>query len=96
MTGDRSGENGNGALPGTDVLRRALAMPARRAGADVVRATGQRRRIVVDAAVVVGRVAAHERTRDAARWLARNAVLYVATGAFVLLRRWWEARISRS
>ncbi len=51
-----------------------------------------RRRIVVDAAAVVGRAATHERTRDTARWLARNAVLYIATGAFVLVRRWWEAR----
>ena len=34
----------------------------------------------------------HERTQDAARWLVRNAVLYIATGALVLGRRWWEAR----
>ena len=49
-------------------------------------------RIVVDAAVVVGRAATHQRTRDAVRWLVRNGVLYIATGAWVLGRRWWEAR----
>ena len=47
---------------------------------------------MVDAAAVVGRGATQERTKDTARWLARNTVLYLATGAFVLLRRWWEAR----
>ena len=49
------------------------AMPARRpAGTGLARR--RRRRIVVDAVVVVGRAATHERTRDAARWLVRNAV----------------------
>ena len=81
-----------GRAPGKEVVRRASAMPARRpAGAGLARGAG-RRRIVVDAVVVVGRAATHERTRDAARWLARNAVLYLATGAWVLARRWWEAR----
>jgi S-DNA-T family DNA segregation ATPase FtsK/SpoIIIE len=47
---------------------------------------------VVDAVVVVGRAATHERTRDAARWLVRNSVLYVVTGVWVLGRRSWEAR----
>ena len=64
--------------------------PGARHGAGLARASG--RRIVVEAAVVVGRAATHERTRDAARWLVRNTVLYVATGAWVLGRRWWEAR----
>jgi S-DNA-T family DNA segregation ATPase FtsK/SpoIIIE len=76
--------------PGKEMVRRAPVMPARRAGSGVGR--GPRRRIVVGAVVVVGRAATHERTRDAARWLARNTVLYIATGTFVLLRRWWEAR----
>ena len=68
--------------------RRCRPAPGR---CGVARAPG-RRRIVVDAAVVVGRAATHERTRDTARWLVRNAVLYIATGALVLVRRWWEAR----
>ncbi len=76
---------------GTEVARRAPTLPARRpAGAGVARSPG--RRIVIDAAAVVGRGATQERTRDTARWLARNTVLYPLTGAFVLLRRWWEAR----
>jgi S-DNA-T family DNA segregation ATPase FtsK/SpoIIIE len=28
----------------------------------------------------------------AARWAIRNAVLYLATGTWVVVRRWWEAR----
>ena len=59
-------------------------------GTRVARASGVRR--IVDVVAVVGRAAAHERTRDTARWLARNAVVYVATGVFVAVRRWWEAR----
>jgi S-DNA-T family DNA segregation ATPase FtsK/SpoIIIE len=76
------------AAPGKEMVRRAPVMPARRSGSGVGRAPRRR----VGAAVVVGRVATHERTRDATRWLARNTVLYIATGTFVLLRRWWEAR----
>ncbi len=34
----------------------------------------------------------HQRTRVVARWLVRNAVIYIVTGVFVLGRRWWEAR----
>jgi S-DNA-T family DNA segregation ATPase FtsK/SpoIIIE len=79
-----------GTVSGKEVVRRVPTMPARRPGAGV--AAPGRRRVVVDAAVVVGRVATHERTRDTARWLARNGVLYIATGAWVLGKRWWEAR----
>ena len=85
------GAGGVGDSAGTEVVRRASTLPARRpAGAGLARAPG--RRIVVDAAAVVGRAATQQRTRDTARWLARNTVLYPLTGAFVLLRRWWEAR----
>ena len=76
---------------GTELARRTPAMVARRDRTVVARAAG-RRRIVVDAAVVVGRAAKHERTRNIVRWLARNTVLYVVTGVWVLGRRWWEAR----
>ena len=50
------------------------------------------RRIVLGGAGVVGRVATHERTRNTARWLARNPIIYPATGVWVLVRRCWEAR----
>jgi DNA segregation ATPase FtsK/SpoIIIE, S-DNA-T family len=80
-----------GGVSGTEVVRRAPATPARRTGAGVARSPS-RRRIVVDAAVTVGRAATHERSRDAARWLARNLVLYVVTGVWVQGWRCWEAR----
>lgn len=32
------------------------------------------------------------RAREVLRWLVRNSVLYPLTGAWVLTRRWWEAR----
>ena len=51
-----------------------------------------RRRVVVATVRVVGRVARHEPSRNGARWLLRNGVLYIATGAWVLARRGWEAR----
>ncbi|QYN31859.1 hypothetical protein K1T35_24785 [Pseudonocardia sp. DSM 110487] len=35
--------------------------------------------------------ATHERTRTAVRWAIRNAVVYVATGLWVVVRRVWEA-----
>jgi DNA segregation ATPase FtsK/SpoIIIE, S-DNA-T family len=41
---------------------------------------------------VVRRVAGHERTRSGARWVVRNAMVYVVTGVLVLGRRAWEAR----
>ena len=64
-------------MPGREVALRAAATPARRRRAEVAPA---RRRIVADAVIVVGR-ATHERTRDAARWVARNTVLYLGTSA---------------
>ena len=84
MTG-RFGPDGKAA--GKELVRRAPAMLTRRPPGE--RAPG--RRIVVDAVAVLGRVATHERTGNAARWLVRNGVLYIATGAFVVLWRWWEA-----
>ena len=91
----RRRRRGGSAAPGKEVVRRAVGDAGRRpAGGGLARAPG-RRRIVVDAVVVVGRAATHERTRDAARWLVRNTVLYVATGVWVLARRWWEARTQR-
>jgi S-DNA-T family DNA segregation ATPase FtsK/SpoIIIE len=50
------------------------------------------RRVVVAVVTVVGRAASHEPTLNTARWLVRNGVLYIATGAWVVARRWWEAR----
>jgi S-DNA-T family DNA segregation ATPase FtsK/SpoIIIE len=82
---------GVGDTRGKDVVRRASTLPARRPAESVV-ARAPRRRVVVDAAAVVGRPATHERTRQTVRWLARNAMVYPVTGMFVLLRRWWEAR----
>ena len=82
---------GSEATPSTEIVRRAPATLARRDRSGIARPRRQRR-IVIDTAVIVGRAAAHERTRNAVRWLVRNTVLYVATGACVLARRWWEAR----
>ena len=81
----------NGAVPGTEVARRTPATLAQRPSTRVTRPTG-RQRIVLDAVVIVGRVATHQRTRDILRWLVRNTVLYLVTGVWVLARRGWEAR----
>jgi DNA segregation ATPase FtsK/SpoIIIE, S-DNA-T family len=86
---EQGGGLDSSAAAGKEIARRATAAPDRRAGTGV---SAGRRRIVVDAVVVATRAATHERTRDTARWLVRNTVLYVATGTWVLGRRWWEAR----
>ncbi len=45
--------------------------------------------------ITTARVAAsHEQTRTAARWAIRNAVVYIATGVWVVVRRVWEAHTS--
>jgi uncharacterized protein (TIGR03382 family) len=88
---NRSDSPGNEATTGREIVRRAPTTLARRQPAAVTRPSG-RRRIMVGAAVVIGRAATHEWTRNIARWLVRNTVLYAATGAWVLARRWWEAR----
>ena len=89
MTREPESATDDGAAASKEVVLRAPTLPARRAPDWLRRA---RRPIVVEAVAVVGRAATHQRTRDAARWLVRNTVLYIATGAFVLGRRWWEAR----
>jgi DNA segregation ATPase FtsK/SpoIIIE, S-DNA-T family len=68
--------------------RRPVA-PVPREAASVVRRGTERATAYVLAHA--RRAATHERTRTAARWAARNGVLYVATGAWVLARRAWEA-----
>jgi S-DNA-T family DNA segregation ATPase FtsK/SpoIIIE len=88
---EKHGREQRGPEPvGKELVRRASAMPARPANAGMAPAAG-RRRIVVDAAGVVGRAATHERTRDSVRWVARNTIVYPLTGMFVLFRRCWEA-----
>ena len=82
----------DGALPGTELARRAPATIAKRPATGLARPMAGRRRAVLEAGVIVGRAATHRRTRDAARWLLRNTILYFATGAWVLARRGWEAR----
>jgi S-DNA-T family DNA segregation ATPase FtsK/SpoIIIE len=68
-------------------------MPARhRSSGQIAPMPAARRRVVVAIVTVVGRVATHEPTRDTVRWLVRNGVLYIASGAWVVARRWWEAR----
>jgi len=81
----------DGALPGTELARRAPATIAKRPATGLARPMAGRRRAVLEAGVIVGRAATHRRTRDAARWLLRNTILYFATGAWVLARRGWEA-----
>ncbi|MGE3795642.1 MAG: cell division protein FtsK [Dehalococcoidia bacterium] len=77
---------------GKELVRRAPTTPARRPVNVVAHPTAGRGRIVLDAAVIVGHAATHERTRNIVRWLIRNIVMYLATGAGVLARRGWEAR----
>jgi S-DNA-T family DNA segregation ATPase FtsK/SpoIIIE len=50
------------------------------------------RRIVVDAVAVVRRTTSGGRPADVVRWMVRNGIIYIATGAYVATRRWWEAR----
>lgn len=78
------------------VRRETLPSPVRRADGAVVRAsTGARAprgQSVVWVVGVVRRAVTHERTATGVRWLARNLVLYVLTGARIVIRRLWEAR----
>jgi DNA segregation ATPase FtsK/SpoIIIE, S-DNA-T family len=66
--------------PVAPVLRKAVSVVRRGTG----RATAY--------LITTARVAAmHERTRSTLRWAIRNAVVYVATGVWVVVRRVWEA-----
>ena len=76
--------------PPTLPARRAPRLPARATAATAAgRAAGRR---VVTVVAVAARVVTHERTAASARWVLRNAVVYVLTGVWVLARRVWEAR----
>src|SRR4051794_32341734 len=76
---------------GKELIPRTSASPARRPpSARTVRLPA--RRIVVDAVAVVRRATSGGRPADVARWMVRNGIIYIATGAYVATRRWWEAR----
>src|SRR5690606_10364761 len=47
--------------------------------------------VTVHLITTVRTAATHDRTRAVARWAIRNGIVYIATGAGVLLRRVWEA-----
>src|SRR5690348_222664 len=93
LQNERVTSSGSGAdtTVGNEVVVRAETVPVRRPAAAALART-PRRRIAVEAAVVVGRAATHRRTKAAVRWLVRTAVVYLITGVLVLGRRWWEAR----
>jgi DNA segregation ATPase FtsK/SpoIIIE, S-DNA-T family len=99
------GGNGPTSGPGADVAGQGVALvrtssavaasPGRQLdrphgppGRRMVYAT----RGVIRGAGAVGRAATGPRAREVARWLVRNSALYVLVGAWVLTRRWWEAR----
>jgi hypothetical protein len=84
--------DGAGSGRGAELVRRPSAVPARHRRDGGVARPPVRRRVVVATARVVGRAARHEPSLNGARWLLRNGVLYIATGAWVLARRGWEAR----
>jgi DNA segregation ATPase FtsK/SpoIIIE, S-DNA-T family len=84
--------DGAGSGRGAELVRRPSAVPARHRRDGGVARPPVGRRVVVATARVVGRVARHEPSLNGARWLLRNGVLYIATGAWVLARRGWEAR----
>ena len=82
--------------PGTAMEKRPSTELATRPAAGMDR-SGQvpiRGRRVLYATVRrgAGRVVPGPRTRAVLRWLVRNSVLYLLTGAWVLARRGWEAR----
>ena len=83
-------------VPGTAVEKRPSAELATRAAAEADRPgqTPVRGRRVLYATVRrrAGRAVPGPRTRTVLRWLIRNSVLYLLTGAWVLARRGWEAR----
>ncbi len=84
---DESGGRGAGEL-----VRRPESLPAPRSAAVLAQRETARVPVVVRVVAVARRITAHERTRDAARWLARNTALYVITGTWLVARRLWEAR----
>ena len=90
--GDGACGDGAGCGRGAELVRRPSAVPARHRRDGGVARPPVGRRVVVATVRVVGRAARHEPTRNGARWLLRNGVLYIATGAWVLARRGWEAR----
>ena len=71
-------------------LRPPATLVRRPAGGGVARAP--RRRIVVEVAAAARQTTIYRRMSVAVRWLIRNAVVYIATGTFVVGRRLWEAR----
>ena len=83
-----------GAPVGRELEHRPPTLPARRAPRPPARATAGRAagRWVVTVVAGAVRVVTHERTAAGARWVLRNAVVYVLTGVWVLARRVWEAR----
>jgi len=71
------------------VLRRPDAAPVVRTAVSAAR-RGTRRATVY--LITTARAAAtHDRTRVVARWAIRNGIVYVITGAWVVVRRVWEA-----
>ncbi|TWF80034.1 S-DNA-T family DNA segregation ATPase FtsK/SpoIIIE [Pseudonocardia hierapolitana] len=71
------------------VRRRRSVAPALRKAVSVVRGGTGRATVYL---ITTARVAVtHERIRSTLRWAVRNAVVYVATGVWVVVRRVWEA-----
>ena len=68
--------------------QRPMAPVLRKAAMVVRRETGRATIYLITTARVV---ATHERTRTTLRWAVRNAVVYVATGMWVVVWRVWEA-----
>ncbi len=96
--GPGDGRGGAGSTPGAAMVVRRTGAVARRSrpvlavrqvGAVVGRGASRASVYVITTARVA---ATHERTRTAARWAVRNAIVYVATGLWVVARRVWEAR----
>ncbi|MGH3564611.1 MAG: hypothetical protein ACRDRH_00980 [Pseudonocardia sp.] len=84
--GHRDEDAAPGARP--DRAGQELVAADRATGAAMRWAGGQVTRVAGKALAL----ARHERTRAMARWLARNGVLYVATGLWMVGVRLWEAR----
>ena len=75
-----------------DVGPRRTEIVARQSGRLARRAAVQLARWIGGAGARLWSAARHERTRTALAWLARNSIVYPATGGWVLAVRWWEAR----